>query len=86
MVFFGRTTAKARDFNWHNVIGVWSAIPLFIVVLSAFPISFPWANALVYQMVGEEPPRSAVAKAVALAAKWRRREPRRWTSGACERR
>ncbi len=47
---------KARDFNWHNVIGVWSAIPLFIVVLSALPISFPWANALVYRAVGEEPP------------------------------
>ena len=47
---------KARDFNWHNVIGVWSAIPLFVVVLSALPISFPWANALVYRAVGEEPP------------------------------
>ena len=26
---------KARDFNWHNVIGFWSAIPLFAVVLGA---------------------------------------------------
>jgi uncharacterized iron-regulated membrane protein len=57
VVLFNRTTTtKARDFNWHNVIGVWSAIPLFIVVLSALPISFPWANALVYRAVGEEPP------------------------------
>ena len=23
---------KARDFNWHNVIGVWTAVPLAIVV------------------------------------------------------
>ena len=56
LLFSRTTTRKARDFNWHNVIGVWSAIPLFIVVLTALPISFPWANALVYQAVGEEPP------------------------------
>ena len=47
---------KARDFNWHNVIGFWSAIPLFIVVLSATVISYPWASNLVYRLVGEEPP------------------------------
>lgn len=56
LLFNRTTTARARDFNWHNVIGVWSAVPLFIVVLSALPISFPWANALVYRAVGEEPP------------------------------
>src|SRR5262245_21462912 len=56
LLFNRTTTAKARDFNWHNVIGVWSAIPLFIVVLSALPMSFPWANALVYRAAGEEPP------------------------------
>ena len=47
---------KARDFNWHNVIGFWSAVPLFIVVLSATVISYPWASNLVYRLVGEEPP------------------------------
>jgi len=56
VLFNGKASGKARDFNWHNVIGVWSAVPLFIVVLSALPISFPWANALVYRAVGEEPP------------------------------
>jgi uncharacterized iron-regulated membrane protein len=50
---------KARDFNWHNVIGIWSAVPLAIVVATATPISFPWANALVYRIVGEEPPAPA---------------------------
>jgi uncharacterized iron-regulated membrane protein len=57
VLFAGGLRGKARDFNWHNVIGVWSAIPLFIVVLTAMPISFPWANALVYRAVGEEPPQ-----------------------------
>jgi uncharacterized iron-regulated membrane protein len=54
--FSGGLRGKARDFNWHNAIGAWSAVPLFIVVLTAMPISFPWANALVYRAVGEEPP------------------------------
>ncbi len=52
---------KARDFNWHNVIGIWSAVPLAIVVATATPISFPWANALVYRLVGEAPPAPAAA-------------------------
>jgi uncharacterized iron-regulated membrane protein len=55
-LFNGQLRGKARDFNWHNVIGFWSAVPLFIVVLSAAPISFPWANALLYRAVGEAPP------------------------------
>jgi uncharacterized iron-regulated membrane protein len=48
--------SKARDFNWHNVIGFWSAGPLFIVVLSAVVISYTWAGNLVYRIVGESPP------------------------------
>ncbi len=58
-VFNARARGKARDFNWHNVFGIWSAIPLFIVVVSAVPISFPWGNALVYRMAGEAPPAPA---------------------------
>ena len=48
--------SKARDFNWHNTIGFWSAGPLFIVVLSAVVISYTWAGNLVYRIVGETPP------------------------------
>ena len=59
---------KARDFNWHNVIGSWCAVPLFIVVLSAMPISFAWFNALVYRAVGEAPPGPAAAAARPAAA------------------
>lgn len=49
-------SGKARDFNWHNVIGIWAAIPLFFVVLTATPMSYQWANALVYKMTGTEAP------------------------------
>jgi uncharacterized iron-regulated membrane protein len=51
------TTAKARDFNWHHVFGIWSAIPLAVVVATATVFSYPWANDLVYRVVGEDPPR-----------------------------
>jgi uncharacterized iron-regulated membrane protein len=56
VVLFTSASGKARDFNWHNVIGLWSVVPLAIVVASAVPISFQWGNDLVYRAVGEEPP------------------------------
>jgi uncharacterized iron-regulated membrane protein len=60
LLFNGKTTtAKARDFNWHHVFGVWSAIPLAVVVATATVFSYPWANDLVYRIAGDEPPRAA---------------------------
>ena len=57
MTWFRRgLPSKARDFNWHNTIGFWSAVPLFIIVLSAVVISYTWAGNLVYRIVGETPP------------------------------
>jgi uncharacterized iron-regulated membrane protein len=53
--------AKARDFNWHNAIGIWSAIPLAIIVAGGVVISYPWATGLVYRAYGEQPPASAPA-------------------------
>ena len=47
---------RARDFNWHNVIGFWSSLPLFVVVLSGVVISYTWASNLVFRLAGEEPP------------------------------
>jgi uncharacterized iron-regulated membrane protein len=61
------TTAKARDFNWHHVFGIWSAIPLAVVVATATVFSYPWANDLVYRVVGEEPPRQGGGGAAAGA-------------------
>jgi uncharacterized iron-regulated membrane protein len=50
---------RARDFNWHNVIGFWSAVPLVVVVASGVVISYPWASNLVYRIAGETPPAPA---------------------------
>lgn len=57
LLFRGGLTGKSRDFNWHNVIGIWSAVPLFFVVLGALAISFPWATNLIYRIAGDTPPR-----------------------------
>ncbi len=59
----GGLRAKARDFNWHNSIGFWSALPLAVVVYSATVISYPWSNNLVYRVMGEEPPAPAAGRA-----------------------
>ncbi|HEX8335405.1 MAG TPA: PepSY-associated TM helix domain-containing protein [Pyrinomonadaceae bacterium] len=57
VTWFRRTeSARARNFNWHNVVGFWSALPLFVVVLSAVVISYTWASNLVYRLAGEAPP------------------------------
>ena len=62
--------SKARDFNWHNVIGIWSWVPLVIIVFSGVVISYPWAGRLVDRIAGTERPaaaRSATASARAGA-------------------
>jgi uncharacterized iron-regulated membrane protein len=55
--------SKARDFNWHHVIGYWSLVPLAVIVWSGSVIGYPWASDLTYRMVGEAPPPRAQAGA-----------------------
>jgi uncharacterized iron-regulated membrane protein len=54
--FRGDLAGRARDWNWHNVIGVWCLLPLLLIVLSGVVMSYPWANNLLYRMTGNEPP------------------------------
>jgi uncharacterized iron-regulated membrane protein len=62
-------SSKARDFNWHNVIGFWAFVPLVFVVVSGVVISYPWASDLVYRVAGEQPPlRSARPEGRAAAS------------------
>jgi len=56
-LFRGGLRGRARDFNWHNVLGFWSFLPLVAIVFSGVVISYPWAGALVYRALGSEPPR-----------------------------
>lgn len=67
--FNGQLAGKARDFNWHNVIGLWSAPILIVLTLTAVPISFRWGTSVIYSLVGETPPapgRPAASAAPAI--------------------
>ncbi len=59
IVFFrGGLRGKARDFNWHNVFGLWCAVPLFLLVATAAFFSYSWPSSLLYVLTGEERPQS----------------------------
>ncbi len=53
LMFRRHLPSKARDFNWHNVIGFWSFVPLAIIVSSGVVISYSWAGALVDRIVAQ---------------------------------
>lgn len=49
-------SSKIRDFHWHHIFGIWSAIPLLAVVYTGAVISYPWAANLMYVAFGAEIP------------------------------
>ena len=50
-----RLTGKARDFNWHNVIGIWTLVPMVIMVWSGIALSYPWAGRVTLQALALMP-------------------------------
>ena len=66
----GGLRGRARDFNWHNVIGIWCAPVLLVLTLTGVDHVLP---------VGQQPPRTADrlrAPAAAGAERPRRRATR----------
>jgi uncharacterized iron-regulated membrane protein len=58
-IWFRQNAAgRARDFNWHNTIGFWTAPILIVLTLSAVPISFRWGGELLYTLTGTPLPAS----------------------------
>jgi uncharacterized iron-regulated membrane protein len=47
---------RARDFNWHNVIGFWCAPVIIVMTATGVVMSYPWANALLYRVTGSPLP------------------------------
>lgn len=43
---------RPRDWNWHNVLGIWCAVPLLVIALTGVVMSFDWANALLFRLSG----------------------------------
>ena len=51
--------SKARDFNWHNVIGIWSWVPLVLIIFSGVVISYPLAGKMIDRVAGTDLPGGA---------------------------
>ncbi|MBV9227147.1 MAG: PepSY domain-containing protein [Acidobacteriaceae bacterium] len=49
---------RAREWNWHNVLGIWCALPLLVIALTGVVMSFDWANALLFRLTGSTPAAS----------------------------
>lgn len=45
-----------RDFNWHQVVGIWSVLPLVVIAATAVATSYPAVGDRVYPMVGNVVP------------------------------
>lgn len=56
LVFRSRLRGRAREWNWHHVIGIWAAVPLFFIVVTGVIMSYPWASNLLYTLTGTQPP------------------------------
>jgi len=54
--FVGGLKGRAREWNWHNTIGLWCAPILIILTLTGVVMSYQWANNLVYRLTGNQPP------------------------------
>lgn len=58
ILWFRKThSTRARNFNWHMVIGFWTSLVLIILTLTAVIMSYQWANNLLYRATGNEPPQ-----------------------------
>ena len=79
-------SGKARDFNWHHVIGLWGWVPLVVIVASGVVISYPWAGNLVYRAAGEAPPPAPPRAEGERASpgRPRRAEPWRWSGASMD--
>lgn len=53
-VFRRGVKGRAREWNWHHVVGIWVVIPLVFIVASGVVMSYPWANNLLYTMTGSK--------------------------------
>jgi len=71
----GLPNAKARHYNWHHVLAIWTFVPLMLIIVSGVVFSYGWANRLVYAAFGEvpgQPPRATVEEVVKVrpASPW----------------
>jgi uncharacterized iron-regulated membrane protein len=64
---FRHRAGHVRDFNWHNSLGFWFAIPLAIIIATGAFFSFRWPGQYLDIALGSEQERSAARTAIAEA-------------------
>ena len=47
---------RARDWNLHNVVGFWLALPLLAITMTGAIMSYSWAEGLLYRVSGSPAP------------------------------
>ena len=68
LLFERRASGRRRDWNWHHVLGIWTAPVLVLLVLSGVFISYQWPTALLERAFGEAPPAAASSGAASSGA------------------
>lgn len=57
IALFGRgLRGRARDWNWHHVIGIWCLPVLLVLSGSGVVMAYRWANDAVFRLAGSPPP------------------------------
>jgi uncharacterized iron-regulated membrane protein len=56
VAFNFKLAGKARDWNWHNVIGFWCLPVMLMSSSTGMVMSFRWANDTLFRLAGSEPP------------------------------
>lgn len=54
--FNKRLKGKARDWNWHNVFGIWFSPLILITTVTGMLIAHTWATNFLYRITGNKPP------------------------------
>jgi len=63
-----RLRGKPRDFNWHNSLGFWTAIPLFLIAATGAFISYQWPGRWLDRIAGSAEEREAARRPPAAPA------------------
>ena len=56
VLFRSGLQGRTREWNWHHVVGIWTVIPLFFIVLTGVIMSYTWASNLLFTMTGSPVP------------------------------
>ena len=54
-----RARGAGRDLNWHQVVGIWSVLPLAVIAATGVATSYPAVGDRIYPLVGSAVPAGA---------------------------